>query len=43
MPFIVESPGLSLAASVAGLHELVGEAHIHAAHGAEPPARPDNG
>lgn len=29
MPFIVDAPGLSLAASVAGLHELVGEAHLH--------------
>ena len=39
MPFIVESPGLSLADSVAGLHELVGEAHIHAGSlGNETPA-----
>lgn len=43
MPLIVESPGLSLAGSVAGLHELVGEAHIHAAHGTEPPAPPVSG
>ena len=41
MPFIVESPGLSLAGSVAGLHELVGEAHVHATHhGSVPPAPP---
>lgn len=44
MPFIVESPGLSLADSVAGLHELVGEAHIHAgSHGNETPAPRING
>lgn len=29
MPLIVETPDLSLAAAVAGLHELVGEAHLH--------------
>ncbi len=44
MPFIVESSGLSLAESVAGLHELVGEAHVRATHhSAEPPAPPLNG
>jgi hypothetical protein len=30
MPFIVDSPGLSLAESVQGLHELVGEGGHHA-------------
>ena len=29
MPFIVASPGLSLARAVEGLHELVGETHVH--------------
>lgn len=29
MPFIVASPRLSLARAVEGLHELVGEAHVH--------------
>ncbi|BCW67118.1 hypothetical protein NicSoilB4_18810 [Arthrobacter sp. NicSoilB4] len=29
MPFIVASPELSLARAVEGLHELVGETHIH--------------
>ncbi|MEO3933273.1 hemerythrin domain-containing protein [Micrococcaceae bacterium Sec7.4] len=29
MPFIVASPELSLARAVEGLHELVGEAHVH--------------
>ena len=44
MPFIVESPGLSLAAAVTGLHELVGEARIHADHhGTEPHAGPVHG
>ena len=44
MPFIVASPRLSLADAVAGLHELVGEAHVHAIqHSAEPPARPVDG
>lgn len=44
MPFIVESSGLSLAESVTGLDELVGEAHVHATqHSAEPPAHPVNG
>lgn len=33
MPFIMDSPGLSLADAVAGLHELVGEAHVHSTHG----------
>lgn len=43
MPFIVSSPGLSLADSVAGLHELVGEAPLHAAQpSAAPPAPPAN-
>ncbi|QDY91130.1 hemerythrin domain-containing protein [Arthrobacter sp. UKPF54-2] len=44
MPLIVESPGLSLAESVAGLHELVGEASVHdTQHGSVPPAHPVNG
>jgi Hemerythrin HHE cation binding domain len=43
MPFIVASPGLSLADAVAGLPELVGEAHIHGAAGAEPTPARDNG
>ena len=39
MPFIVESPDLSLASAVAGLHELVGKAHVHEHHqSAEPGA-----
>ena len=29
MPFIVASPELSLARAVEGLHELVGESHVH--------------
>ena len=29
LPLIVASPGLSLAQSVEGLSELVGEAHVH--------------
>ncbi|KIS27360.1 hemerythrin [Arthrobacter sp. SPG23] len=29
MPFVAASPGLSLAQSVSGLHELVGEGHAH--------------
>lgn len=29
MPLIVASPGLSLARTVEGLHELVGETHVH--------------
>jgi hypothetical protein len=29
MPFIVASPELSLARAVEGLHELVGETHVH--------------
>jgi hypothetical protein len=29
LPFIVESRDLSLATAVTGLHELVGEAHLH--------------
>ncbi|UUL75186.1 hemerythrin domain-containing protein [Pseudarthrobacter sp. Fe7] len=29
MPFVVESPGLSLAQAVEGLHELVGESAAH--------------
>lgn len=29
MPFIVASPGMSLARAVEGLHELVGETHVH--------------
>jgi len=33
MPFIIESPGLSLAQAVEGLHELVGEGAAHH-HGA---------
>ena len=33
MPYIVQSPTLNLAESVAGLHELVGEAHLHPGHG----------
>jgi hypothetical protein len=33
MPFIIESPGLSLAQAVEGLHELVGEGGAHH-HGA---------
>ena len=53
MPFIVESPDFSLAGSVAGLQELVGEAHIHnadsdadtheAGHDSRPAAPPVNG
>lgn len=43
MPFIVESPGLSLAAAVAGLQELVGEAHIHDAHSTGPAPTRSNG
>jgi hypothetical protein len=33
MPFVVSSPGLSLARAVSGLHELVGEQHAHHHHG----------
>jgi hypothetical protein len=29
MPFVVSSPGLSLAEAVSGLHELVGEENAH--------------
>lgn len=38
MPLIVQSPELSLATAVAGLHELVGEAHVHHPHRNEPGA-----
>jgi hypothetical protein len=40
MPFIVASPDLNLADSVAGLHELVGEAHLHRTHDSAAPAAP---
>lgn len=33
MPFIIHSPGLSLAQAVEGLHELVGEGPAHQHHG----------
>lgn len=36
MPFIAQSPELSLADAVEGLHELVGEAHIHSDHRTKP-------
>ena len=35
MPFVVESPGLSLAQAVEGLHELVGDGTAHH-HGQDP-------
>jgi len=49
MPFIIATPGISLADSVAGLQELVGEAHIHGEHthetqpGSGPAAPPVSG
>ncbi|WP_240987038.1 hemerythrin domain-containing protein [Arthrobacter sp. Soil736] len=36
MPFIALSPELSLADAVEGLHELVGEAHIHSDYRTKP-------
>lgn len=36
MPFIAQSPELSLADALEGLHELVGEARIHSDHRTKP-------
>jgi len=33
LPFIAESPGLSLSEAVEGLHELTGEAAVRHGHG----------
>ncbi|MCX6500551.1 MAG: hemerythrin domain-containing protein [Arthrobacter sp.] len=43
MPFIVASDEFSLADAVAGLPDLVGEAHIHGTHGTGPAPLRTNG